>query len=71
MAKDPTLVSIPGTANPDHMRENAAAAAIALSADMVARVDAAVNARTVTGSRYPSFMQATVVTERTPAEADA
>ncbi|HZZ30739.1 MAG TPA: aldo/keto reductase, partial [Phenylobacterium sp.] len=71
MAKDPTLVSIPGTANPDHMRENAAAAAVALPADMVGRVDAAVNERTVTGSRYPAFMQASVDTERTPAEADA
>jgi aryl-alcohol dehydrogenase-like predicted oxidoreductase len=71
MAKDPTLVSIPGTANPDHMRENATAAAIALSAEMVGRVDAAVNERTVTGSRYPAFMQASVDTERTPAEADA
>ena len=71
MARDPTLVSIPGTADPDHMRENAAAAAIGLSNEMVARVDALVNARTVTGPRYPAFMQASVDTERTPAEVGA
>ncbi|THD54196.1 aldo/keto reductase [Phenylobacterium sp.] len=71
MAKDSTLVSIPGTANPGHMRENAAAAGIVLPAGMVAKVDALVNERTVTGPRYPAFMQASVDTERTPAEAEA
>ncbi|THD60980.1 aldo/keto reductase [Phenylobacterium sp.] len=71
MAKDPTIVSIPGTTSPDHMRENAAAAGIALSAEMVGRVDALVNERTVAGPRYPAFMQATVDTELTPAEAEA
>lgn len=71
MHKDPTLVSIPGTTRPDHMRENAAAAQITLTSDVVARIDGLVNERTVTGSRYPPAMQQAVDTERTPAEAMA
>ena len=69
MAKDPTIVSIPGTTSPEHMVENAAAANIVLSAGMVERLDALVNADTVSGPRYPAFMQASVDTELTPAEA--
>lgn len=68
MAKDPTIVSIPGTANPDHMRENAAAGDIVLPPEIVAKVDAVVNGRTVTGSRYPEALQASVDTERMPGE---
>jgi aryl-alcohol dehydrogenase-like predicted oxidoreductase len=71
MAKDPTIVSIPGTTSPDHMRENAAAAGVVLPEGMVERVDALVNAGTVAGPRYPAFMQASVDTELTPAEAEA
>jgi len=71
MQKDPTLVSIPGTTRPKHMRENAGAAAVALTAEIVGKVDDLVNERTVTGSRYPSAMQSVVDTERTPAEAEA
>jgi aryl-alcohol dehydrogenase-like predicted oxidoreductase len=71
MAKDPIIVSIPGTTNPDHMAENAAAAAVSLSADLVARVDATVNGRTVSGSRYAPAMQSVVDTERMPEEAEA
>ena len=71
MKKDPTLVSIPGTARPKHMRENAGAAEVTLSDAIIARVDAVVNETTVTGSRYAPAMQAAVDTERTPAEAEA
>jgi aryl-alcohol dehydrogenase-like predicted oxidoreductase len=71
MAKDPIIVSIPGTTDPDHMAENAAAAGIQLSADMVARVDATVNAETVSGSRYAPAMQSVVDTERMPTEVAA
>ena len=63
MQKDPTIVSIPGTTSPDHMRENALAAGVTLSADIMARVDATVNASTVTGPRYAPAMQASVDTE--------
>ncbi len=70
LAKDPIIVPIPGTTNPDHMREDAAAAGITLSAETVARVDAVVNGDTVAGSRYPPALQASVDTERMPAEAE-
>jgi hypothetical protein len=69
MAKDPTIVSIPGTTNRQHVRENAAAGDIALSAETVAKVDALVNERTVAGSRYSPNLQKAVDTELTPAEA--
>ncbi|WP_312165663.1 aldo/keto reductase [Phenylobacterium sp.] len=63
LAKDETLVPIPGTTNPDHMRENAAAAAIRLPADVLARVEELVNPQTVSGPRYAPAMQASVDTE--------
>jgi aryl-alcohol dehydrogenase-like predicted oxidoreductase len=68
MTRDPNLVSIPGTTSPDHMRENAAAAEITLSPELIARIDATVNGGTVTGSRYPEALQASVDTERMPGE---
>jgi aryl-alcohol dehydrogenase-like predicted oxidoreductase len=71
MRKDPTLVSIPGTTRPKHMRENAGTSEVALTPETMAKVDALVNERTVTGSRYPPALQASVDTERTPAEAEA
>jgi aryl-alcohol dehydrogenase-like predicted oxidoreductase len=64
MAKDPTIVSIPGTTSPEHMAENAAGAKVQLSAEIMARVDATVNADTVTGPRYAPAMQASVDTEQ-------
>ncbi|MGH6998122.1 MAG: aldo/keto reductase, partial [Phenylobacterium sp.] len=63
LAKDDALVPIPGTTNPDHMRENAAAAAIRLSADVMAKVEELVNPQTVTGPRYAPAMQASIDTE--------
>ncbi|HEY3951397.1 aldo/keto reductase [Phenylobacterium sp.] len=71
MAKDPTIVSIPGTTSPGHMAENAAAADLVLPPGLVERIDTAVNASTVSGPRYPPFMQASIDTELTPAEAKA
>lgn len=63
LAKDETIVPIPGTANPDHMLENAGAAAIKLSAETMAQVEALVNPQTVTGPRYSPAMQASIDTE--------
>ncbi|MES2723679.1 MAG: aldo/keto reductase [Pseudomonadota bacterium] len=63
LAKDETIVPIPGTANPDHMVENAGAAAIKLSAETMAQVEALVNPQTVTGPRYSPAMQASIDTE--------
>jgi aryl-alcohol dehydrogenase-like predicted oxidoreductase len=63
LAKEDTLVPIPGTSDPAHMRENAAAAAVRLPEGMVAKVDAVVNDRTVAGHRYPANLQAAIDTE--------
>jgi aryl-alcohol dehydrogenase-like predicted oxidoreductase len=63
LQKDPIIVPIPGTAQPDHMRENAGAAGIKLDATTVEKVEALINARTVSGPRYAPAMQATVDTE--------
>ena len=63
LAKDDAQVPIPGTTNPDHMAENAKAAAIKLSPEVMAKVEALVNPQTVTGPRYAPAMQASVDTE--------
>ena len=59
--KDANIVSIPGTTSPEHMRENAVL--VELSPAIMAKVDATVNAKTVTGPRYAPAMQASVDTE--------
>ena len=64
LRKDPIIVPIPGTKSPAHMVENAGAASIALSDEVMRRVDELVNERTVVGDRYNDIMQASVDTER-------
>ncbi len=61
--RDPTLVTIPGTRDIDHMEENMGADRVVLSAAQMAALDALVNQQTVAGSRYNATMQATVTTE--------
>ena len=68
LAKDPIIVPIPGTTSPQHMRDDAAAAAITLTPEIIARVDVTVNGDTVAGPRYAPSMQASVDTERMPSE---
>jgi aryl-alcohol dehydrogenase-like predicted oxidoreductase len=63
LAKDETIVPIPGTTSPEHMLENAKAGDIRLDAATVAKVDALVNEKTVTGPRYAPAMQASIDTE--------
>ena len=67
--RDPTLVPIPGTTSPEHMREDMAASGLSLSPEILEAVEATVNAGTVAGLRYAEAMQASVDTERHPAEA--
>lgn len=47
------ICPIPGTKRRTHMAENIAAVDIDLSADEVARIDGAVNADAISGTRYP------------------
>lgn len=68
LRKDPTLVPIPGTTRPEHMREDMAASDLHISEDIIGRVDQTVNETTVSGLRYAPAMQASVDTERFPSE---
>jgi aryl-alcohol dehydrogenase-like predicted oxidoreductase len=63
LAKDPSVVPIPGTRKPDYVVENLGAAPIKLSADVVSRLDALINERTVVGARYNDVAQAEIDTE--------
>jgi aryl-alcohol dehydrogenase-like predicted oxidoreductase len=67
--KDDIIIPIPGTARPDHMREDAAASNVTLSAEIIAKIDATVNGDTVAGARYSPALQAVVDTEKMPSEA--
>jgi aryl-alcohol dehydrogenase-like predicted oxidoreductase len=61
--RDAIIIPIPGTTNPQHVTENAAAASVRLGPDMMARIEATVNAQTVSGHRYGPALQASIDTE--------
>jgi aryl-alcohol dehydrogenase-like predicted oxidoreductase len=63
LARGEHVIPIPGTTSVGHLRENMAAADVALSADIVARIDALINRHTVAGQRYTASTQAEVDTE--------
>ena len=58
IAKGDDVVPIPGTKNPRRVEENAAAAAIELSAEDVEQLDRAVSPDAVRGERYAATMMA-------------
>jgi hypothetical protein len=62
------VIPIPGTANIDHMLENAEADGVELSAEVLDELESAINARTVAGPRYSPAAQATVDTEEVALE---
>ena len=68
LARGPHVVPIPGTRSVAHLRENVAAAAIVLPADIVARIDAIFGGGAIRGARYPAAMQAQIDTELLPDE---
>ena len=57
------ILPIPGTRSEAHLRENMGAVDVALSADVLARLDALVNPRTVSGHRYGEQARREVDTE--------
>jgi aryl-alcohol dehydrogenase-like predicted oxidoreductase len=59
----PDLVPIPGTTSVAHLKEDLGAAAVKLSPDLLARVDAHINQRTVHGNRYSAQARGEVDTE--------
>jgi hypothetical protein len=63
LAKEPFIVPIPGTRDPAHVIENMKAGDLALAPDVVARLDAIINQRTVAGDRYNETTQQEIDTE--------
>ncbi len=58
--RSPRVVPIPGTRKIERLEENAAATAIALSADELAKLDAVLKQQAVAGTRYPEAGMANV-----------
>ncbi len=52
LAQDELVIPIPGTGNSEHLMENSQGAGIALSQDILQRLDDLINHRTVQGARY-------------------
>lgn len=67
LARYPHTVAIPGTRSPLHLADNLGAGKLALSAEVVARLNALINQQTVTGPRYNAATLAEIDTERFPA----
>jgi hypothetical protein len=63
LQKAPHIHVIPGTTSIAHLQENMAAGDISLSADIIDRLEALINQRTVSGPRYPAATQAEIDTE--------
>lgn len=57
------VVPIPGTTKPEHLRENLAAAQVALDADIIGRLDRLINQHTVVGARYGAATLAEIDSE--------
>jgi len=59
----PHIVTIPGTSRIDHLKDNMAALNIQLSAEVLTRLDKAINHKLVTGNRYNEQASSEVDTE--------
>lgn len=57
------VLPIPGTTSIAHLEENVGAIEVALSPQLMRRLDEAINQRTVSGARYPAQAQSEVDTE--------
>lgn len=63
LARDPRIVPIPGTTRVDHLREDLGAASVKLDDGLMARLDALINERSVSGARYSAQSSIEVDTE--------
>jgi aryl-alcohol dehydrogenase-like predicted oxidoreductase len=63
LARGEHVVTIPGTTCATHLEENLGAAMLELPPDLISRLDALINQRTVAGERYNAAIQAEVDTE--------
>lgn len=66
LARGEHIIPIPGTGSVEHLRENAGAAEITLSAETMERLDALINPQTVHGARYNARTQQDIDTEEFP-----
>ncbi|HVK31189.1 MAG TPA: aldo/keto reductase, partial [Burkholderiaceae bacterium] len=64
--RGPHVIPIPGTTSAAHLAENLGASGVALTPAQIERLDALINQRTVTGSRYTAATQAEIDTEEFP-----
>ena len=62
-AKDPSIVSIPGTRFVEHMRDNLGAAEVTLGNDIVTELEQLINRNSVAGERYSAGQQTEIDTE--------
>jgi aryl-alcohol dehydrogenase-like predicted oxidoreductase len=60
LAQKPWIVPIPGTTKLNRLEENIGAAAVTLTAEDLASIEAAVSMITVQGDRYPAHLQARI-----------
>ena len=67
LARGEDIVPIPGTTRLDHLEENVRATEIELDGATLARLDALINPRTVSGARYNAATQTEIDTEEIPA----
>ena len=63
LERGPNIIPIPGTTRIDHLEENAAASDCKFSGDIMNRLDALINSKTVVGKRYNATTQAEIDTE--------
>lgn len=63
LQKAPLVIPIPGTTSLTHLEDNVQAAGVHLSPELVARLEALVNGRTISGARYPAAAQLEIDTE--------
>jgi aryl-alcohol dehydrogenase-like predicted oxidoreductase len=67
LAQRAYIIPIPGTTRLDHLEENARAIDIRLTAETIAKLNALINSKTVSGSRYNDATFTEIDTERVPA----
>lgn len=65
LQKSPSIHAIPGTTQIAHLEDNLGAASVLLGADVLEEIERLINARTVSGARYPTDTQAEIDTEET------
>jgi len=67
--KSDNIIPIPGTTHQTHLIENCTAGAVTLTPRVMARLEALINSRSVSGARYSAAAQADTDAEEIPTEA--